>query len=109
MVKIKDKLKGFRLRLPKSKGGKIVIITASICLITFTGIFANLFYTGNIYTVLEKPEQMDDTTWHKWNKRKTSTAFFVSDTTYDGSSDVPFIVLFQILFFHIYYSIFHSI
>lgn len=92
MAKLKDKIKGFHLRLPKTKGGKIAVLTALICLIIFSGLFIRLFYTGDIYTVFEEPDKMDETTWHKWNKRKTNTASFVSDTTYDGSSDVPFIV-----------------
>lgn len=89
---IKERPKKVNLRLPKSKGGKIALITSVICLIIFGVMFGRLLYTGDIYTVFEEPDKMDDETWRKWNKRKTKTASFVSDTTYDGSTNIPFIV-----------------
>lgn len=92
MNKMREKLKGFKI-IPKSKEGKIVASVIAIIVIVILIVIAALYESGDIYTVFKDPDQLDEATWHKWNKKKSEHASYVGETTYDGSNpDIPFIV-----------------
>lgn len=71
---------------------KIGLIIAFISVSIIIGIFSYMYKTGDIYTMFKEPEELDDVTWHKWNDKKTKRASFVSETSYDGTSDAPYIL-----------------
>ncbi len=75
---------------PKTVKGKIILSIVGVLVLVFAITLAALYDTGDIYTLINEPDELDDATWHKWNDRKTKKASYVSETTYDGATDVPY-------------------
>lgn len=89
MNKIKNYFKNI---IPKTVKGKIILSAIILALFGAGMWLITIYNNGDIYTLFTDPEDLDDATWHKWNKKKTEHASYVGETTYDGSSDVPYIV-----------------
>ncbi len=70
--------------------GRLIIIITVVVLVIAGITLALMYETGDIYTILKDPSELDKTTWHKWNKKKTERAKYVGETNYDGSADVPY-------------------